>query len=71
MPHYADQLLTLAIVATASGYLAFRAWGVFKKKRQGGCGSCASCPSESAAAKREPQVFGLDQLLEPLAKKAR
>lgn len=69
MTHYVDQLLTLTIVATATGYLAFRAWGVFMKKRQGGCGSCTGCPSDAAAADREPQVIGLDQLLNPLTKK--
>lgn len=71
MPHTADELLTFAIVAAAAGYLARRAWGVFKSRRQGGCGSCAGCPSESAAIKREPQVFGIDQLLEPIARRPR
>jgi hypothetical protein len=81
MPRSADELLTLAIVAVAAGYLARRAWGVFARKRSGGCGSCAGCSSDQTAVNPHsqafnpqvfsPQVFSIDQLLEPIVKKPR
>jgi hypothetical protein len=59
-----DEIVTLAIVALATGYLLRRAWGVVMTKRRGGCGSCASCPGQMAGA--EPQVLSIDSLLKPV-----
>jgi hypothetical protein len=57
-----ENLLVLAIVAVAVIYLARRTWGVLAGKRRGGCGTCASCPSERSDA--GPQVISVESLLQ-------
>ncbi|HEY4311474.1 MAG TPA: FeoB-associated Cys-rich membrane protein [Pirellulales bacterium] len=64
-----DEIVTLAIVALAAGYLLRRAWGVVMSKRRGGCGTCASCPAQAAGA--EPQVLSVDSLLKPVLENRR
>lgn len=64
----AENLLTLAIVTLAVGYLTRRAWTVIAGKRQGGCGRCAQCPGSATNA--EPQVLSVESLLEPVRKSA-
>ena len=61
----ADQIVTLAIVALAVGYLLRRTWGVLASKRQSGCGACGSCPAQAAGTSTEPQVLSVESLLEP------
>ena len=62
----ADQIVTLAIVALAVGYLLRRTWGVLASKRQSGCGACGSCPAQAAAREHlSPQVLSVESLLEP------
>jgi len=57
-----ENLLTLGIVALAVSYLLRRAWTTFFGKQPGGCGACATCPSQAKA--NEPQVIGIDSLFD-------
>jgi hypothetical protein len=69
MQFSSDEIVTLAIVALAAGYLLRRAWGVVMSKRRGGCGTCASCPAQVAGT--EPQVLSIDSLLKPVRESRR
>jgi hypothetical protein len=59
-----QNLIVLSIVAAAAGWLAYRAYATFARKRKAGCGACANCPAENAPT--EPQVISVDALLAPL-----
>ncbi len=48
----AQQILTLAIVLAAAGYLVRRTWKRLSGQRAGGCGSCSRCGD--AADDRSP-----------------
>ncbi len=41
-------IATILIVSASACYLAYRGWCVLTKKSNAGCGTCASCPSDSA-----------------------
>ena len=64
-----ENLLVLAIVAAAAGYLLRGAWITLTAKRRTGCGSCSTCPTQEA--REEPQVISAESLLAPPAKPAR
>ncbi len=52
-----QDLIALAIVAAAAGYLVRRGWLTFVRKRAGGCGAgCGSCAAGSNQAEGKPLV---------------
>jgi hypothetical protein len=56
-----QDLIALAIVFAAAGYLLRLAWGAVGRKAEGGCGtSCGKCPAgANAAAPRPEQVVSI------------
>jgi hypothetical protein len=65
-----DNLVVLALVAAAAGYLGSRLWSTVRGKRPGsGCGACANCPSQGADP--GPAVISVESLRQSGAKAAR
>ncbi len=58
-----QNLVVLAIVAAAAGWLAYRAYATMARKRKAGCGACPTCPVEESNS--EPQVVAIETLLGP------
>ena len=54
--HWQDGL-TWAIIAAAAVYVARRVWLSVSRKKAGGCGSCGTCPADSAKAKQSQLVL--------------
>jgi hypothetical protein len=54
-----QNLIVLAIVVAAGGYLCRAGWQSMARRQTSACGGCANCPSESASKEvrsNEPQV---------------
>ena len=58
-----QNLIVLTAVATAVGWLAYRAYATFARKRKAGCGACSNCPVETTPT--EPKVISLETLVAP------
>ncbi|HEY2841035.1 MAG TPA: FeoB-associated Cys-rich membrane protein [Pirellulales bacterium] len=58
-----QNVIVLAVVAAAAGWLAYRAYATLARKRKAGCGACSNCPVEGEP--REPQVIGVETLIAP------
>ena len=46
-----QDLAALAIVAFAAIYLLRQAWRVVRRRPNGGCGGCSSCPTKPGSQK--------------------
>jgi len=65
-----QNLLVLAIVLAAGGYLCRMGWQSMARRQSNGrqssaCGGCSNCPSESTSkdtTNNEPQVMGIGPL---------
>jgi attachment p12 family protein len=60
-----QNLIVLAIVLTAGGYLCRLGWQSMARRKSGACGGCANCPSESTGkgiVNDEPQVVSIGPL---------
>ena len=65
-----QNLIVLAIVLAAGGYLCRMGWQSLARRHSSGgqtsaCGGCSNCPSESASKgimNNEPQVVGIGPL---------
>ncbi len=60
-----QNLIVLAIVLAAGGYLCRMAWQSMARRKSSACGGCSNCPSESAskdATNNGPQVVGIGPL---------
>jgi len=57
MPNLGWQdLIALAIVCLAAGYLARLAWGAFGRKAESGCGSaCGKCSTGANTSRTRPE----------------
>jgi hypothetical protein len=60
-----QNLMALALVVSAVGYLARRGWQTFARKGSSSCGGCGDCPS---AAEASPvQIVAVDSLRQSAA----
>jgi hypothetical protein len=50
MPDW-QNLIVIACIAAAGGYLALRAWRVIATTKNGRCGTCSDCDSSQQGAK--------------------
>jgi hypothetical protein len=60
-----QNLIVLAIVLAAGGYLCRMAWQSMARRKSSACGGCSNCPSESTSkdtTNNEPQVMGIGPL---------
>jgi len=55
----------LLIVAAAASYLAWRTWGLVKRRKQSACGGCGSCASGGNTETTQTKVLPL-VTIEPL-----
>jgi len=65
----AQQLLTLAVVLAAAGYLVRRTWKRLSGQRVAGCGSCSRCAD--AADDRSPAarpLIPVEPLIAPVTR---
>ncbi|MCE9545199.1 MAG: FeoB-associated Cys-rich membrane protein [Planctomycetia bacterium] len=54
MPLLLQNLIVLAIVATAVGYVGFKTWRQFFSRKGAGCGGCGSCSASKTSEKSGP-----------------
>jgi hypothetical protein len=57
-----QNLIVLAIVLAAGGYLCRAGWQSMARRQSSACGGCANCPAESVSKKigdSEPPVVGI------------
>ena len=46
-----QSLTAIGVVTISVGFLGFRAWLLFARKKSGGCGGgCSNCPTEESGA---------------------
>ena len=46
-----QSLTAIGVVTISFGYLGFRAWLLFARKKSGGCGGgCSKCPADESEA---------------------
>ena len=60
-----QNLIVLAIVVAAVGYLCRMGWQSMARRKSGACGGCSNCPSESASQgnlTNEPQIVSIGPL---------
>lgn len=60
-----QNLIVLAIVLAAGGYLCRMGWQSMVRRKSSTCGGCSNCPSESASkdgVNDGPQVVGIGPL---------
>ncbi|MCH7726894.1 MAG: FeoB-associated Cys-rich membrane protein [Planctomycetes bacterium] len=56
-------LPAIGLVTISVGYLGFRAWLLFARKKSGGCGGgCSNCPTEKSGAGES--FVPIDELME-------
>lgn len=58
-----QQVITLAIVLIAAGYLVRRVWQLLAQPGCGGCGSCATKQETVTTAKGVQQVISIESLV--------
>lgn len=56
MSNFIQNLIVVAIIVAAVGYLAFQGYRLFAAKKKAGCGTCSSCPTSADEKKDVVQI---------------